>query len=48
MQLPEVLSFREFREFRAGLAEALKRVQASGAEPVFVGANASQRRSSCP
>jgi len=32
----EVLSFREFR---AGLAATLKRVQASGSGPVFVGAH---------
>lgn len=32
--VPEVLSFREFRE---GLAATLKRVQEPGAEPVFVG-----------
>ncbi len=36
VQLPEVLSFREFR---AGLAAALRRVQEPGAEPVFVGAH---------
>ena len=36
MQVPEVLSFREFR---ADLAAALRRVQAPGAEPVFVGAH---------
>ncbi|MFC5995951.1 hypothetical protein ACFQE5_17225 [Pseudonocardia hispaniensis] len=36
MQPPEVLSFREFR---AGLAAALRRVQEPGAEPVFVGAH---------
>jgi len=36
VQLPEVLSFREFR---AGLAAALRRVQEPGADPVFVGAH---------
>lgn len=36
MQTPEVLSFREFR---AGLAATLKRVQAPGGGPVFVGAH---------
>ncbi|MDN5930899.1 MAG: type II toxin-antitoxin system prevent-host-death family antitoxin [Pseudonocardia sp.] len=36
MLLPEVLSFREFR---AGLAATLKRVQEPGAGPVFVGAH---------
>lgn len=36
MQLPEVLSFREFR---AGLAATLKQVQAPGGGPVFVGAH---------
>jgi PHD/YefM family antitoxin component YafN of YafNO toxin-antitoxin module len=36
VQLPEVLSFREFR---AGLAAALRRVQEPGAEPVFVGSH---------
>ncbi len=34
--VPEVLSFREFR---AGLATTLKRVQEPGAGPVFVGAH---------
>ena len=36
MLLPEVLSFREFR---AGLAATLRRVQEPGTEPVFVGAH---------
>lgn len=36
MRPPEVLSFREFR---AGLAATLKRVQSPGSEPVFVGAH---------
>jgi len=36
MQLPEVLSFREFR---AGLAATLARVQEPGSGPVFVGAH---------
>ncbi|MDN5747975.1 MAG: hypothetical protein L0H64_05600 [Pseudonocardia sp.] len=36
MLLPEVLSFREFR---AGLAATLKRVQEPGSGPVFVGAH---------
>lgn len=36
MRAPEVLSFREFR---AGLAATLKRVQDPGAGPVFVGAH---------
>lgn len=36
VQLPEVMSFREFR---AGLAAALRRVQEPGAQPVFVGAH---------
>jgi PHD/YefM family antitoxin component YafN of YafNO toxin-antitoxin module len=36
MQLPEVLSFREFR---AGLAATFKRVQEPGSGPVFVGAH---------
>lgn len=36
MLLPQVLSFREFR---AGLAATLKRVQEPDAEPVFVGAH---------
>lgn len=36
MRPPEVLSFREFR---AGLAATLKRVQAPGSGPVFVGAH---------
>jgi PHD/YefM family antitoxin component YafN of YafNO toxin-antitoxin module len=36
MRPPEVLSFREFR---AGLAATLKRVQTPGSEPVFVGAH---------
>lgn len=36
MLLPEVLSFREFR---AGLAATLKRVQDPDAGPVFVGAH---------
>lgn len=36
MLLPEVLSFREFR---AGLAATLKRVQEPDAGPVFVGAH---------
>jgi PHD/YefM family antitoxin component YafN of YafNO toxin-antitoxin module len=36
MLLPEVLSFREFR---AGLAATLKRVQEPEAGPVFVGAH---------
>jgi PHD/YefM family antitoxin component YafN of YafNO toxin-antitoxin module len=36
MLTPEVLSFREFR---AGLAATLKRVQEPGAGPVFVGAH---------
>lgn len=34
--VPEVLSFREFR---AGLAATLRRVQEPGAGPVFVGAH---------
>ena len=34
--LPEVLSFREFR---AGLAATLRKVQEPGTEPVFVGAH---------
>lgn len=34
--LPEVLSFREFRD---GLAATLKRVQEPGATPVFVGSH---------
>lgn len=36
MLLPQVLSFREFR---AGLAATLRRVQEPDAEPVFVGAH---------
>jgi PHD/YefM family antitoxin component YafN of YafNO toxin-antitoxin module len=36
VQPPEVLSFREFR---AGLAATLKRVQAPSGDPVFVGAH---------
>lgn len=36
MRLPEVLSFREFRE---GLASTLRRVQEPDSEPVFVGAH---------
>ncbi|GAA1313757.1 hypothetical protein GCM10009610_34320 [Pseudonocardia xinjiangensis] len=36
MRPPEVLSFREFR---AGLAATLKRVQSPGNGPVFVGAH---------
>uniref|UniRef100_UPI003F494971 antitoxin VbhA family protein n=1 Tax=Pseudonocardia sp. CA-138482 TaxID=3240023 RepID=UPI003F494971 len=36
MLLPEVLSFREFRQ---ALAATLKRVQEPGAGPVFVGAH---------
>jgi PHD/YefM family antitoxin component YafN of YafNO toxin-antitoxin module len=36
MRPPEVLSFREFR---AGLAATLKRVQSPGYGPVFVGAH---------
>lgn len=36
MRLPEVLSFREFRE---SLAATLRRVQEADAAPVFVGAH---------
>ncbi|MFP5020418.1 type II toxin-antitoxin system prevent-host-death family antitoxin [Pseudonocardia phyllosphaerae] len=36
MRAPEVLSFREFR---AGLAAVLRRVQDPDADPVFVGAH---------
>ena len=40
MRPPEVLSFREFR---AGLAATLKRVQSPGSEPVFVGNSDGER-----